>query len=194
MQKLDFQALMRGAKEDGRAIEKLAGDWRTQLQMLNRTVSVVTAYQKAIHANFGVPSGYRRPKNGKFRTWSWYELPEGVVAAEAFRELEDLKFKGTCLVQTLDVIHHAESHAFGTTVKYKAVLKLDENYFLGLMLPQVKELRNADPDYTIYDLTIEVPKGELVAESIRMLNERLGQEPKEPEGPRSPSPFEDLLK
>lgn len=173
MQKLDLKQMMGEAKADTKAIEKLKGDWRTQIQMLNRTVSVVTTYQKAIHKAFGTPNGHRKDHGQGHRVDFYFNLPEGVVALEEFEEIESLSFKGAALVQTLEVLHHADSHASGMTVKYKAILKVDENYFLGQMLPQVQPLRNADPDYTIYDLAIEIPKGELVAESLQMLNDRI---------------------
>ncbi len=60
------------------------------------------------------------------------------------------------------------------------------------MLPQVQPLRNVDPDYTIYDLAIEIPKGELVAESLQMLNDRINGSEEVKKTRAQPEPREQL--
>ncbi len=164
MQKLDLKLLMSEAKENTKQIEKLEGDWKTQIEVLKRIVGVVTTYQKAINKAFKEPDGWK--KDGSF-----FHLPLGVISMEEVESIRDLRFEGAALIQAIDVEHLSQ----GTRIAYAATLKLDESWFLGQMLPEIQKLHNADPDYTIYDFEFMVPKGELVSESLHLMNDKINE-------------------
>jgi hypothetical protein len=150
---MDVQQIMEAAKKRSEEIRNYEGDWRTQLEQLGRVVAEVNAWQEKMERVFGAP-----------RRQSLFEFTEPRLQPA---------FNGVMIQQQLNTKQSDEI----AEVFYQADLHVDENYVLSSMLPQIAR---HDPVYRLYEIRIAVPRGELIKESLHLINEKLRDKIGEP--------------
>ncbi len=138
--------MMEDSKLYTETLEKNKGDWRAQLEHLRRIVEQVNGWQEQMEKVFGTPE--RR---------SLFEFTEAT---------SQLAFNGVMIQQQLETRPSDEM----VEVFYRADLHVDENYVLTAMLPRIAK---HDPTYKLYEIRINVPRAELIKESLHLINEKL---------------------
>ena len=179
------------AKTRTEGIRRLEGDWKRQFEELNFITKQVGEWQERIFGLFGNPTTdrvtlkagqviamqrenylWKNVRTGAIRNIleislgdpEWQSVPDAVV-------LPRIGFVGATIIQGMRV----EQEECGATVRYLAELRTDENYFLKTLLPETLIIQPSDPNYTLYDFTIKIPREQLVKESLHILSEMLGR-------------------
>jgi hypothetical protein len=169
-------------------VEKLGSDWKRKVEEMHSIIALVKGWQKKVFDKFGNPKVFAE---GDERLWKVMEA--GELAPLEKVAMDRVKFKGATIVQGLTVDWGVDEkrqrgtmpagmtyHSPTVMINYQATLMTDENYFLRKMLPKTVEIPVHDPAYTLFDLQIEVPRTELVKESIFQLGEIVDGKVKEP--------------
>lgn len=167
---------------------ELAGlEWRDQVKLYNKIVAQVSRWQKKMCEVFGTPTLAWKPSpiddslsptvretlNSVQRAYLRWQ--DGLVSAEELRGIE-VKFRGACIVQTQEILQ-TETEAI---VHYVAKMQVDENHFFEASLPSTKSLIVHDPEYTLFDFQIHVPRGELIKESLHAISRAMRRHKKTP--------------
>lgn len=179
------------ARTQTEGIRRLEGDWLRQFEELNFITKQVGEWQERIFGLFGNPKTrsvtlkagqviamqrenclWKNVQTGVVRsileiplgTNQWQSIPDAVV-------LPRIEFVGATIIQGMRV----EQEECGATVRYLAELRTDENYFLKTLLPETLIIQPSDPNYTLYDFIIKIPREQLVKESLHILSEMLGR-------------------
>lgn len=152
--------MMEVAAKESKAFVKLEGDWKGQIDLINKAVNQVTEWQDKMQVAFGYSSW------GFYDSGKQYRRGTGLVDGKMVPLNVNIDFKGAMILQTLQTTQQPQD----TLVEYDAILKVDENWFLEQILPNVNRF---DPDYNLYKFRISIPRAQLRKESLHMLDEMM---------------------
>lgn len=155
------------SEQKSKEISKAEGDWKQQLEILIILINETTKYQRKIRKKFG-------SWDPQIPIHQFQDIPYAYKEYYSVSLLPTIKFQEVKLsLKGVALLHGIERTISGDTyqVHYKSELHIDEQYFLSQMIPNVSQ--PVDPIYPMADITINVPKKEMIKESIFLLNKKL---------------------
>lgn len=138
-------------------------DWRTEIQKIWKANKQVKEWQFLMKRAFGSPQIKRQ------RNWDWENMEVGQIFQWSPDDWEtwEFKFNHACVIQ----IQNVEEKGDHKIVHYRAELRVDDQAFLNDMLPVSVERK--DPTYKLIEINIQIPKEQVVSESLRKMNEKI---------------------
>jgi hypothetical protein len=144
-------------------------DWKEETKKIWKAKELVTKWQDIMLTTFKEPQIHteRVDWNGDLTgKWEWNYIRSGDIIASLDPKI---RFEEACILQ-MQVITETEKTK---NVCYRAELRINENHCLQALLPQTKTF--VDPIYKLIEINISIPKEQLIAESIRVMNEKITQ-------------------
>lgn len=135
-------------------------DWKEQIKQIWKATELVKEWQIMLNNVFGPPTQKDIDPNSRWRPriHAGDILPSYPI---------DLQFDHACIIQVQEI----QDKGNHTNIHYIAELRIDENVVLQKLLP--KTTVRSDPIYKLIEINIEVPKSELIRDSIHLMNEKL---------------------
>jgi len=144
-------------------------DWKDETKKIWKAKEIVTKWQEIMLTTFNAPqihierTDWNDELTGK---WDWRSIRSGDIISNLNPEI---RFEEACIIQ-MQVITETEKTK---DVCYRAELRINENHCLQQLLPQTKTF--VDPIYKLIEINISIPKEQLIAESIRVMNEKISK-------------------
>lgn len=137
-------------------------DWHDEITKIWKANEQVRKWQLLMQRAFGKPRW--RDTRGH-----WHDMEVGHIFEKMPEtwNVTKLSFNHACIIQ----IQAVEEKDQRKIIHYRAELRLDEQAFLNDLLP--KSVEQVDPIYKLIEIKIEIPKEQVVSESIRTMNEKM---------------------